>query len=207
MVKQKINLADQLKSGKTKLRHTQTKVKNPDGLTTTHELLSDGTTRVYDDATPGIGYVVDMNPDLTYCLVLPGVMLGSQHVAHDLDILTHNNVTHIINVATDVKNLFEDNFIYKTFEAYDKPTHRLINIFDECCEIIHTAISSGGCVLVHCNGGISRSTTIIAAFLIKHHNMNPNEALTFIKQQRPFVNPNSGFMQQLQEYHENITQG
>ncbi|KAK4309430.1 hypothetical protein Pmani_018927 [Petrolisthes manimaculis] len=207
MVKQKINLADQLKSGKTKLRHTQTKVKNSDGLTTTHELLPDGTTRVYDDATPGIGYVVDMKPDLTYCLVLPGLMLGSQDVAHDFKILTDNKVTHIINVAAGVINFFEDDFIYKTFEAYDKPTHRLINIFDECCEIIHTTISSGGCVLVHCIAGISRSTTIIAAYLIKHHNMNPNEAVTFIKEKRPFVNPNSGFIHQLHEYYENITQG
>ncbi|KAK4292428.1 hypothetical protein Pmani_034808 [Petrolisthes manimaculis] len=141
---------------------------------------------------------------------MPGLMLGSQDVAHDFNILTHNNVTHIINVASGVINLFEDDFIYKTFEAYDLPTHRLINIFDECCEIIHTVISSsggGGCILVHCNAGISRSTTIIAAYLIKHHEMNPKEALTFIKQKRPFVNPNSGFIQQLYEYYENMTQG
>ncbi|KAK3894515.1 hypothetical protein Pcinc_001768 [Petrolisthes cinctipes] len=206
---QKMNLADQLKRGKSKLRHTQMEVKTPDGITTTQELMPDGTTKTVSDttATPGIGYVVDLKPDLRYCLVLPGVMLGSQDVAHDLDILTHNKVTHIINVATGVMNLFEEKFIYKTFESYDIPTHRIIDIFDECCEIIHTATSTGGCVLVHCNAGVSRSTTIIAAFLIKHHNMNPSEAITFIKEKRPFVKPNSGFMEQLIEYHARLTQG
>jgi hypothetical protein len=49
--------------------------------------------------------------------------------------------------------------------------------------------------------GISRSSTVVIAYLIATTNMTPREALTFVQSKRTIVRPNRGFMSQLQEYY------
>jgi hypothetical protein len=49
--------------------------------------------------------------------------------------------------------------------------------------------------------GISRSTTVVIAYLIATTEMTPREALAAVRSKRPIVRPNRGFMAQLQEYH------
>lgn len=71
---------------------------------------------------------------------------------------------------------------------------------------MHEAVVSGGCVLVHCNAGVSRAATVVAAYLIRHHAMTTSEALNFIKVKRPFIRPNPGFMEQLKEYEARLSQ-
>lgn len=55
-------------------------------------------------------------------------------------------------------------------------------------------------VLVHCGEGISRSVSVVAAFLIATYGWTPVEALQYIKSKRKVANPNFGFVQQLGEY-------
>lgn len=50
--------------------------------------------------------------------------------------------------------------------------------------------------------GISRSTTILIAYLLsRDSSLNPKSALALIRSSRPFVEPNPGFMSQLALYH------
>ena len=49
--------------------------------------------------------------------------------------------------------------------------------------------------------GISRSTTVVIAYLIATSQMTPREALAAVRAKRPIVRPNRGFMTQLNEYH------
>ncbi|XP_042219922.1 dual specificity protein phosphatase 19-like [Homarus americanus] len=194
------SLAQQLASKKGALRHTQTQVTTPDGQSKIEELCADGSRKVLTLPSTSLGFVVDTKPDLRYCHVLNRVILGSQDVAHDLDILTNNKITHILNVATGIINLFEGWFTYKTKEVYDVPGCRIIDIFDECCDYIHTAVVSGGCVLIHCNAGVSRSASIVIAYLMRHYGMSFDEAFKFVKSKRSFIRPNAGFIDQLKEY-------
>ena len=48
-------------------------------------------------------------------------------------------------------------------------------------------------ILVHCNMGISRSTTIVVRYLQVVHDMTYNEAINYIKTRRSFIKPNSLF--------------
>lgn len=194
------SLAQDLAAKRGSLRHTKTQVTTPDGQCKIEEILKDGTCKVESATATSPGFVVDTKPDLRYTSILNKLIIGSQDVAHDLDILTNNNVTHILNVATGITNLFEGWFTYKTKEAYDTPTCQIINIFDECCEFIHSAVVSGGCVLVHCNAGVSRSVSVVIAYLMKHYGMSFDEAFKFVKSKRSFVRPNVGFVEQLKLY-------
>jgi hypothetical protein len=49
--------------------------------------------------------------------------------------------------------------------------------------------------------GISRSSTVVMAYLIATTNMTPHEALATVRSKRTIVRPNRGFMSQLQEYY------
>ena len=55
-------------------------------------------------------------------------------------------------------------------------------------------------VLVHCVEGISRSVSVVAAYLMARFGWTPNEAVKFIKNKRRVAEPNFGFVQQLHEY-------
>lgn len=54
-----------------------------------------------------------------------------------------------------------------------------------------------GHVFVHCLAGISRSVTIVAAFLMELLQISADEAVAHIKMYREQAMPNSGFMEQL----------
>lgn len=50
--------------------------------------------------------------------------------------------------------------------------------------------------------GKSRSTTLIIAYILSTHPLHtPTSALTLVQKSRPFAEPNSGFMAQLELYH------
>ena len=49
--------------------------------------------------------------------------------------------------------------------------------------------------------GISRSTTVVMAYLIATTKMTPHEVLATVRSKRTIVRPNRGFMSQLQEYY------
>jgi len=49
--------------------------------------------------------------------------------------------------------------------------------------------------------GISRSATVVAAYLTFRHGLTPLQAISWLRFQRPIVWPNSGFQEQLHDYY------
>ena len=49
--------------------------------------------------------------------------------------------------------------------------------------------------------GISRSATVVCAYLVATESMTPHEALVAVRGKRGMVCPNIGFMRQLEEYY------
>ncbi|VDN03077.1 unnamed protein product [Thelazia callipaeda] len=145
------------------------------------------------------GYIVDLKPDLQMANVAEGVYLGSQDVAHDYDVLMQHKISHIINCATGVNNIFLDTIEYLTFDVLDVPWTNLEQHFEECHKFMRKAIENGGNVLVHCNAGISRSATIVLSYLMRYNKLSLSEALVHVNKTRK-VCPNPGFIQQLVKY-------
>jgi dual specificity phosphatase 12 len=83
----------------------------------------------------------------------------------------------------------------------DIPSQNIIQYFDESIAFIQETYKAGGRILIHCQAGVSRSATILAACLMKSKNINRDDALAIIRKKRS-VAPNTGFMDQLELYHD-----
>lgn len=132
-------------------------------------------------------------------LVYPDLYLSNMLTAANCQILKQAGITHIINLSGK-PNACPSEFKYLQIMVDDLESADISQYFNETNLFILTALSENGKVLVHCAAGISRSPTIVLAYLIEHHNFTPNTALKHIRLTRPIADPNLGFMRQLGEY-------
>ena len=132
------------------------------------------------------------------------MFVGAVDVIHDINLLENHKVTHILNVTTMAMVDFPDRFIYKHVSITDLPETNIVASFDECFLFIDSARQSEGCVLVHCMAGVSRSATIVIAYLMKSEGMTFRAAFDHVKQRRPCICPNEGFQRQLKEFGEQL---
>lgn len=72
--------------------------------------------------------------------------------------------------------------------------------FDFLCERISYHLRNGDRILVHCVMGVSRSATIILAYLMKEKNMSFSQALHYVQSRRNIIRPNDSFLRQLRNY-------
>lgn len=168
------------------------------------ETWKDATIHVVEEVEPGgrggCGFVPDLSLDLQVGVVKPWLLLGSQDVAHDLYTLKTHKVTHILNVACGVENIFLSDFTYKNISILDLPETNILSYFPECFEFIKQAKMKDGVVLVHCNAGVSRAAAIIIGFLMHSEEISFTSAFSLVKTARPSICPNAGFMEQLRAY-------
>jgi predicted protein tyrosine phosphatase len=86
----------------------------------------------------------------------------------------------------------------------DVPYATIYVHFDRIADKIHEHISRGGRALVHCMLGVSRSTSLCLAYMMKYKNMSLKSAFDFVSSRRPCVRPNPGFWRQLVEYEKRL---
>ncbi|XP_063786449.1 dual specificity protein phosphatase 26 isoform X1 [Pseudophryne corroboree] len=133
--------------------------------------------------------------------VWPKLYLGDQTIAANKRELCHMRITHILNASHSRWRGGEEyykgmNIMYMGIEALDFPTYDMSVHFYPAAEFIHRALVERGRILVHCAMGVSRSATLVLAYLMIYHRMTLVEAITTVKDQRG-VFPNRGFLRQL----------
>jgi protein-tyrosine phosphatase len=74
------------------------------------------------------------------------------------------------------------------YEIHDSSDVSLSKLFVDIPDIIDEAIESGARVLVHCQKGISRSSTVVLAYLMAKKKMSFREAHLHVFKQR-FLSP------------------
>ncbi|XP_064648476.1 dual specificity protein phosphatase 19-like [Lineus longissimus] len=195
-----MNLLKDIESfNKSHLKHADTFVTTPDGRRLIEGLDSDGKPKVALLSTGCYGFVGDMKPDLQCAEILPGLYLGSQDVAQERDVLEKNKITHILNVATGVLNMFPKRFTYRKLDILDLPETNILDSFDDCFKFISKGRKKGH-VLVHCNAGVSRAASICIGYVMKYEQKKFKDAYEFVKSKRERIRPNDGFVSQLKTY-------
>ncbi|KAF4364620.1 hypothetical protein CsatB_019727 [Cannabis sativa] len=83
----------------------------------------------------------------------------------------------------------------------DMESENLLDHLDVCLNFIDESRKKGS-VLVHCFAGVSRSATIITAYLMRSEHLSQEDALLSLRQSCEFVCPNDGFLDQLKMFEE-----
>ncbi|CAH3016034.1 unnamed protein product [Porites evermanni] len=131
--------------------------------------------------------------------VLPGLYLGNFRDAKDMEQLKQNKITHVLSIHDNAQPVLE-HLKYKCINAADSPDQEISVFFQECIDFIHNCRINNGACLVHCMAGISRSTTIVAAYIMAVTELNWKDSIKAIKCSRSIANPNYGFQRQLQDF-------
>ncbi|KAI8092178.1 protein-tyrosine phosphatase-like protein [Gilbertella persicaria] len=134
--------------------------------------------------------------------VWPHIWLGGYKALESHSFLKKNNITHILTLG-HFKHTYEpDQFVHKIIRITDNPEANIIQYFPETVEFISHAVDKNENILVHCLAGVSRSPTVVTAYLMATQKLRYKEALAKIRQSRPFVNPNPGFIRQLKLFQD-----
>ncbi len=131
-----------------------------------------------------------------------GLYLGSIQAAWQLDRLRAGGITHIVDVSYSPydQRTGPGGFQYLRLEAHDNSGFNISALFAQTNAFIHRALTDGSSVLVHCEAGISRSTTIVCAYLIWAYGVSAQAGLAHIASKRAVAHPNDGFVRQLESY-------
>lgn len=78
---------------------------------------------------------------------------------------------------------------HRKVDAHDKENFSIMDHLDECLEFIekHRQLTN---VFVHCYAGMSRSATVVLAYLMRNLQWPYEAALSFLRWKRSIVNPN-----------------
>ena len=139
-----------------------------------------------------------------------GIFLGSQLAAgkRAFDALkaTHPPITGIVNCTNVFPNYFQNDGIeYCNVAVNDECGSNLLLYMEGASQFIERHVAIGGSVLVHCQMGISRSSSIVIAYLIRFHQMTLDEAYEYVSRRRPMICPNPGFWHQLGVFERRCT--
>ena len=137
--------------------------------------------------------------------IIPNFLyLSSYNAAKNKELIEKNNITNIINCAADFCNnefANDPKLNYLSFYLKDHVMENIECVFYECIEYIESVKEKGGRVLVHCIQGISRSVSIVMAYLIFKEKYSYDKAFTLVQSKREISSPNFGFSIQLQNFY------
>ncbi|KAJ5924956.1 hypothetical protein N7454_007595 [Penicillium verhagenii] len=119
--------------------------------------------------------------------------------------LERENITHVVSVLrlSPSEEMFSF-YQHHKIDVDDVDYENLLEHFPAAVRFIQSGLDSNGGVLIHCAMGKSRSAAVCIAYLLHQQRgaLTPQSALEVVRQGRPLCEPNDGFMQQIELYHE-----
>ncbi|XP_075954639.1 dual specificity phosphatase 28 [Anarhichas minor] len=141
---------------------------------------------------------------LQLCQVTSALFISNARSACSDELLQQEAVTLCINVSKQQPFSAAAAVAKLRVPVYDDPNEDLYAHFDRVADAIQKEVNRGGRGLVYCKNGRSRSATVCVAYLMKHRGMTLSDALQKVKTARHEIDPNPGFMSQLQRYEQEL---
>ncbi|XP_054161091.1 dual specificity protein phosphatase 3-like [Oppia nitens] len=154
-------------------------------------------------------------PKQPYNEVYPNIYISDGTTAICLQLLRRLGITHVLNascgkdrqfglVNTSAEYYRSSGIEFLGIEALDISIYPLYRHFEKAADFIHRGLQhSDGRVLVHCGEGISRSATLVLAYLMIKRRLTAQEAVGKVVRQRSIF-PNIGFLRQLCELNDQL---
>ena len=129
--------------------------------------------------------------------ILPNKLyLGSLSGLQSTKIMEKYHIERVLSVIDCPMNYPKNIKKSKSFKVNDCEDEKIENYFEECFHFIDEEETP---IFVHCQMGVSRSATIVIAYLMyKGNSLRQSYELVFNK--RPIISPNNGFWYSLYKY-------
>ncbi|XP_076654009.1 dual specificity protein phosphatase MPK-4 isoform X1 [Halictus rubicundus] len=141
----------------------------------------------------------------SYNEIIPGLYLGNLTAATDIEWLREAKIDYVLTVDScplprKIQELLP-NLTIKYIQITDMPREDLLTHFGDSYEFINHALETNCRILVHCYFGVSRSATLVIAYLMKKYGKSFSDTFEVVKEKRQ-IGPNPGFLAQLKLYEE-----
>ncbi|KAK9764083.1 tyrosine/serine/threonine protein phosphatase [Basidiobolus ranarum] len=162
--------------------------------------------------------------------ILPYLYLGCEKTAKDKDMLVKNDIHYILNVAKEANSPYFEGVTspttpsivsytlqlkpdyttestrtlrYKSL-AWGHNEENILKSLQGAFRFIDEARSKKLGILVHCQLGISRSASLIIAYVMRTLRLNVNDAYDFVKSRSTSISPNMSLICQLVELEKSL---
>ncbi|CAD5217787.1 unnamed protein product [Bursaphelenchus okinawaensis] len=132
--------------------------------------------------------------------ILSGIYIGGISAATDELLLKKCNIEAVVSVLNEfyrqpvaVKHKLK-------LSVDDMPFYPIHRSFEKAVKFIYEHHVQKCSILVHCFMGVSRSVTIMLAYIVTVLDVDVNSALRYVKHKRFCAEPNFGFLEQLHDY-------
>ena len=123
------------------------------------------------------------------------LFLGNKMSATQKEELKIRGITHILMVGYYLCELYPDEFEYGNIEIEDYERENIFKYFYTCINFI----DKSKICYVHCQAGVSRSASIVIAYVMYKLKLNFDDAFDYVRQKRNLISPNIGFILQLED--------
>lgn len=126
--------------------------------------------------------------------------LGDITGASEYDFFKQEGITHVLSMVGYISPDYspEKKLTQLKIDINDFPSENIIKYFKKCIDFIEKGVKT----YVHCAAGVSRSATIVIAYLMWKTHQPFDEVLQYVRHKRDWVGPNEGFEEQLKMFGE-----
>jgi len=143
-------------------------------------------------------------PPYLFFEITPSLCIGDERAASNLELLTAHNIQNVINACASssvdgisgAPNYFPSKFKYLSLPMLDIDTQPLQPHVNNAISFLKRNPAKK--TLVHCAAGISRSSAIVCALLMRERSVDVDLALAAIRARHVGAHPNAGFRRQLE---------
>lgn len=137
--------------------------------------------------------------------IIPHLYLGGLEAVSDMQSLVQQDIRAVCCCLRELElpsTEFCQDLEYYRVDVEDMGREPIELFFLEATEFIHSWVSREQHVLVHCRAGVSRSVTIVIAYLVRYYGYSLYDAFFLVRSHRSVATPNIGFMEKLGDYEE-----
>ena len=129
--------------------------------------------------------------------ITDNIYLGDEEGAKEIDFFKAEQIQNVLSI-TDNPPTYppELNIIHKIINLDENKSLKIFSYLKECIDFIDNCDK----IYIHCSCGISRSPSIVIAYLMWKTHSSFSQAYNYVQKRRNCIEPNIGFLAKLQKF-------